>query len=361
MPSSPVNVPAPALIGAALWALASGCGGWEDSEQRSPFGPIDAVTTSNTTCDPLMSVFPVGDAHNIGYDNSSCGTGTCEISCPDAHANSDYGGDHHGIDVFAYQRAPLVAVVSGQIVAVGTPSDTSGLRVRVRDACGWEYYYGHMDEAVVAVDDVVEAGDLIGYMGYTGTGSTHLHFNVSPDGDYNNDIDPFDLLNNTSATACDDSWEEPAEEDSSSGGGTETGTDTSGGSDTSGSDTSGSDTSGSEEYGCGAVGGTSYLWTNEGLGSCDGRFTLVQQDDGNLVLYQNGVAALWSTETHGYSGAFTAFQDDGNLVVYSSGGSALWSSGTQGHPDAVLVVQDDGNLVIYDGWTALWNSGTCCR
>ena len=92
------------------------------------------------TCDPQMYVFPVAGPHNIGYDGSSCGSGTCEISCPDAHANSDYGGPagdfHHGNDVFAWYRAPLVAAADGVVQAVGVASSTSGIRVRIRDACG---------------------------------------------------------------------------------------------------------------------------------------------------------------------------------------------------------------------------------
>lgn len=153
------------------------------------------------TCDPRMSIFPVKAAHNIGWD-TSCAPG-CPISCPDARANSDWHAtNHQGIDIFAFQRAPLVATASGTIVAVGTVSATSGIRVRLKDACGWEYYYGHLDQAVVSKGQRVNAGDLIGYMGRTGAASTHLHFNVSPDGNYNNDINPFNLLKTTSPTAC---------------------------------------------------------------------------------------------------------------------------------------------------------------
>jgi hypothetical protein len=305
-------------------------------------GALDALQRG-VTCDPTMHVFPVGDAHNIGYDHASCGSGTCDISCPDANANSDWGGAHHGIDIFAYQGAPLVAVTDAEVVAVGTVSATSGLRVRLRDACGWEYYYGHMDTAVVSVGDQVSAGELIGTMGYTGTQSTHLHFNVSPDGDYYDDIDPIDLLVATSATACgaapvphdeDEPCDDPVSEPPVS-------------------------TAPSEPAptGCGVFEGTTILEENQSLVSCDQRFDLVMQGDGNLVLYQAGWA-LWNTETHGHHGAWAAFQDDGNLVVYSAWNTPLWSSGTHGHPGAALAVQDDGNVVIYDGWTALWSTGT---
>lgn len=155
--------------------------------------------------EPQMIHFPIAAPHNIGYDNPSCGTGTCEVSCPDANANSDWNGGagHHGIDLFAHYQAPLVAVADAEVVAVGVVSDTSGLRVRIRDACGWEYYYGHLDEAMVAVGDVVTPGEQLGTMGATGTQSVHLHFNVSFEGNYSDDIDPFDLLEATSPTACD--------------------------------------------------------------------------------------------------------------------------------------------------------------
>jgi hypothetical protein len=339
------------LSPAALAILLTSCAP-EGADVPEPGHDIQAF--GGTFCDPQMWVFPVDDAHNIGYDHSSCGSGTCEISCPDVNANSDWGGDHHGVDVFAYQRAPLVAVADAQVVAVGTVSDSSGIRVRLRDACGWEYYYGHMDEAVVWNGQYVGAGELIGYMGYTGTYSTHLHFNVSPGGDYNNDIDPFYLLEATSYTACDgDSWEPEDDGSTESDGGGSDG----GGSDGGGSDGGGSD-GGSDGSTCGMVWGDTVFRSGEGLLSCDGRFTLLQQDDGNLVLYLNGGGALWHAGTHGNAGASTVMQDDGNLVVYSIYGQPLWYSGTAGHATAALAVQDDGNLVIYDWGVALWQSGT---
>ena len=339
------RVPALAHTPLSLFlVLVAGCGEMGEADTEGlMLEPLERVS-----CDPLMDTFPVGDAHNIGYDHGSCGTGTCEISCPDAHANSDWGGAHHGIDIFAYQGAPLVAVTDTEVVAVGVVSSTSGLRVRLRDACGWEYYYGHMDEAFVSVGDQLQAGDLIGTMGYTGTSSTHLHFNVSPDGSYYDDIDPIDLLVSTSATACgaapagddddDDCHDDETTPGSTQGGGT-------------------TPTAPAPTGDCGVFEGTVVLEANQSLGSCDGRFDLVLQGDGNLVLYQAGWA-LWHTSTHGNSGAWAAFQEDGNLVVYSAWDTPLWSSESHGHWGAELAVQDDGNLVIYDGSTAVWATMT---
>jgi hypothetical protein len=314
----------------ALLSLVSliGC----DAERLgAPDDPAGDEGRAGIVCNPLMSVFPVDADHNIGYDSASCGTGTCATSCPDQHANSDWGGAHHGIDVFAHHRAPLVAVADGEVVAVGTPSSTSGLRVRLRDACGWEYYYGHLDQATVTVGQWLSAGDLLGYMGLTGTSSTHLHFNVSPDGNYSSDIDPFPYLSGTSATAC-----------SSSGGG--------GGGTVSGPPM---------PSGCGAIGPNQGLPANTSVSSCDGRFQLAMQGDGNLVLYTNGWP-LWDSGTHGHPGSVLWMQGDGNMVVYDPSGWPLWSSGTAGFPGATAAVQSDGNFVVYIGGWPLWDSGTCC-
>src|SRR5262249_50424351 len=92
--------------------------------------------------------------------------------------------------------------------------------------------------------------------------------------------------------------------------------------------------------------------------SADGRFVLVYQGDGNLVLYQ-GSNPLWWTSTNSPNPGFAVMQGDGNFVVYDSTGPVWWS-GT-GTPGAFLVVQDDGNTVIYSpGSSPLWATNTCC-
>jgi D-alanyl-D-alanine carboxypeptidase/D-mannose binding lectin len=96
----------------------------------------------------------------------------------------------------------------------------------------------------------------------------------------------------------------------------------------------------------------------ESLFAADGRYQLIMQTDGNLVLYQDG-AARWSSNTRP-STSFATMQTDGNLVVYDTTGRALWSSGTRGYTNAFLALQDDGNLVIYTEAAdrALWQSST---
>ena len=312
--------------------LVSACGVDSSLAVTLPSSPGEedelGTTQHEISCAPVMSVFPVKAPHNIGYDAASCGSGTCRTSCPDQNANSDWNGagGHHGVDVFAFQRAPEVAVADGMITAVGVPSSTSGLRVRLRDRCGWEYYYGHMDQAVVSVGQQVSAGQLIGYMGHSGTASTHLHFNVSPDGRYASDLNPFDLLRATSPTACAAPPPPPP----------------------------------APAPGCGLLVPGQQLSPGQAATSCDGRFRLVMQGDGNLVLYQGGTPR-WNTATNGRGGQRAVMQGDGNFVLYTAVGAALFNTQTAGLTNSFLAIQNDGNLVVYQGSTAHWNSGTCCH
>jgi hypothetical protein len=110
----------------------------------------------------------------------------------------------------------------------------------------------------------------------------------------------------------------------------------------------------------GAMTATQGLNAGHEVRSTDGRFTLVEQTDGNIVLYGPGGSVLWSAYTSG-TGNYLIMQSDGNLVQYSACGQALWNSGTWTHAGAQLAIQNDGNLVIYHSSCAggvCWSSGT---
>ena len=96
------------------------------------------------------------------------------------------------------------------------------------------------------------------------------------------------------------------------------------------------------------------LSRGQSLTSSNARYTLVMQNDGNLVLYRNTGGVVFATNAPGDS---AVMQSDGNFVVYS-GSMPTWSTLTGGNPNAYLVVQDDGNLVIYSAaGIPLWNIG----
>jgi hypothetical protein len=90
------------------------------------------------------------------------------------------------------------------------------------------------------------------------------------------------------------------------------------------------------------------------LTSRNGKYRLLQQKDGNLIL-SKGTEVIWSSGTAPHSGAYTEMRADGNLVIAGKSKEVIWSSNTAGNKGAYLAVQDDGNLVIYSKTKkALW-------
>ena len=109
------------------------------------------------------------------------------------------------------------------------------------------------------------------------------------------------------------------------------------------------------------------LGIDQKLTSSNGKYTLIMQGDGNLVLYTESNTPVWATRTEGKGAVRASLQDDGNLVLYTKEVErrfrrdvpvAVWASHTSGE-NVRLILQDDRNLVIYtaDG-RALWTSGT---
>jgi hypothetical protein len=98
------------------------------------------------------------------------------------------------------------------------------------------------------------------------------------------------------------------------------------------------------------------LNVDESITSQDGRFKLVLQADGNLVLYWPN-RPMWATNTVESGASAAKFQSDGNFVLYKDG-TPIWASNTAGNPGALVVMQDDGNLVVYTtSGTPLWAAG----
>jgi hypothetical protein len=103
------------------------------------------------------------------------------------------------------------------------------------------------------------------------------------------------------------------------------------------------------------------LQAGQELVSVGGQYTLIMQDDGNLVVYGNG-CVIWASNTSNVSGEGAndlSMQTDGNLVIYTGTGVALWSSRTAGTGSGnSLNMQVDGNLVVYNSAAQpLWASG----
>ena len=82
------------------------------------------------------------------------------------------------------RNTPLVAIESGRIRRMGN-GGLGGVTIWVRGETGDEYYYAHLEGWAdgLKVGQVVEVGELIGFVGNSGNARytiTHLHFEYHP-------------------------------------------------------------------------------------------------------------------------------------------------------------------------------------
>jgi murein DD-endopeptidase MepM/ murein hydrolase activator NlpD len=108
-------------------------------------------------------------------------------------ASRDSGQRHHqGVDIFVKRLTPVLAVAAGRAMP---RQDALGGNVVWLNTPGTSYYYAHLDRVAVRDQQVVKAGDVLGYVGNTGNARnmpSHLHFGVYRWG--REPIDPLPLL-----------------------------------------------------------------------------------------------------------------------------------------------------------------------
>ncbi|MDN3354800.1 DUF6461 domain-containing protein [Actinomadura sp. DC4] len=111
---------------------------------------------------------------------------------------------------------------------------------------------------------------------------------------------------------------------------------------------------GGPELGCGG------RLRHQSLTSISGAYTLVHQDDGNLVLYFNPEhRAVWATNTWWAGDGWTDLTEDGELIVRNLCGGPVWRSGTADSGVQWLVVDDEGGIALLDdAGTAVWEVRT---
>lgn len=90
---------------------------------------------------------------------------------------------HQGIDVVKVDKAPIEAVVGGDVVFAGMAESGTGLGgygncVAIKDAAGHLHVYAHLTSVKVGKGKV-EKGTVIGTQGNTGrSAGSHLHFEI---------------------------------------------------------------------------------------------------------------------------------------------------------------------------------------
>lgn len=106
----------------------------------------------------------------------------------DYRETSGYGGRvdpftgrpafHSGLDLAAFERAPVVATSPGTVVYAGTRSGY-GYTVEIDHGHGFKTRYAHLRDIQVRTGERVAIGQRVGSMGSTGRSTaTHLHYEV---------------------------------------------------------------------------------------------------------------------------------------------------------------------------------------
>jgi murein DD-endopeptidase MepM/ murein hydrolase activator NlpD len=100
------------------------------------------------------------------------------------HAPRPGGRLHEGVDIIGARGLAIYAVADGVITRMLTGGTLSGNSIRLTIADGTYFFYAHLDgfAAGLTVGQTVRAGQVIGYLGSTGSTSNHLHFEVHPKG-----------------------------------------------------------------------------------------------------------------------------------------------------------------------------------
>lgn len=85
---------------------------------------------------------------------------------------------HKGIDLAAKKETPIYASANG-IVEIAQFSKSAGNWVLLNHQNEYKTKYFHLSRTVIKPNDVVKAGDVIGYVGTTGYSSgPHLHYEI---------------------------------------------------------------------------------------------------------------------------------------------------------------------------------------
>lgn len=88
---------------------------------------------------------------------------------------------HQGVDIMAAQHTPQVAVVDG-VLTRWSSSTLYGWTLQGDDGTVYRYFHNTSDQNAWSEGDRVNQGDVIGFVGDSGTGAGnyHLHFEYRP-------------------------------------------------------------------------------------------------------------------------------------------------------------------------------------
>ncbi|MGW8392459.1 hypothetical protein [Pseudoduganella sp. HUAS MS19] len=87
------------------------------------------------------------------------------------------------------------------------------------------------------------------------------------------------------------------------------------------------------------------LRDNQSIVSPDGKYSLIMQSDGSLVMYRSIDGSVrYRMKKYG---AYAIMQTDGNFVEYNSNNAAIWATNTGGKCGSCwLQINNDGDLLV---------------
>ncbi|HPR60839.1 MAG TPA: M23 family metallopeptidase, partial [Prolixibacteraceae bacterium] len=89
---------------------------------------------------------------------------------------------HYGMDFVAPKGSPIYATGDGKVSSIQTLRTGHGKHVVIDHGFGYETLYAHLSAFNVKVGDKVKRGQVIGFVGSTGTSTaSHLHYEVLKD------------------------------------------------------------------------------------------------------------------------------------------------------------------------------------
>lgn len=153
--------------------------------------PSDTVMPGN------VLFIPGGKLDNETLQNALGNSFICPLSCS-YRISSYYGSradpftgvasNHTGIDLAVAKGTPIRASKGGTVITAGW-SNTYGNYVIISHSGGYQTLYAHMTKYTVKKGQVVNQGELIGYVGSTGYSTgPHLHFSVYKNGNLVNPL-----------------------------------------------------------------------------------------------------------------------------------------------------------------------------
>ncbi len=139
----------------------------------------------------LCGPAPRGSGDNLAnYDPN-----TFDLKAPNwgAYWVRGFSWYHLGVDLANPEGTPIHAAQSGEVIFAAWDTGGGGWSVKINHCNHLSTAYGHMQQLLVRVHQMVRVGDVIGLEGSTGWSTgPHLHFSAQWD---NNAVDPMQFFN----------------------------------------------------------------------------------------------------------------------------------------------------------------------